>query len=280
VAIADPIASPAASNGKAAKALTEFPYRFEVVQLGDTFVDALYQRQLTSLAEEIGENFNPALVGTLILSERTGEKTAPKGKGDEPYATVDGQTRREGALRAGVTELPALVYIGLTRQDEASLFSLLQRKRRNMMTHERFKASLVAKEPEAMGIAKALRKYGYEVGPRGGAGSKTVQAVAALEAVYRRDPKLLERVIYIIDAAWGGPDADTREAFSAEMIRGVGRTLGGSDLDENRLIDRMSKVTPLKLRMNADHLREGKGGGGHTSMYMADALLGVYSKRS
>ncbi len=258
----------------------DFPYRFEVVDLTTTFVDTLYQRNLTSLAEDIGDNFNPALVGTLIFSERSGDKAAPKGKHDEPYATVDGQTRREGALRAGVKELPGLIYIGLNRQDEAALFSLLQRKRRNMMTHERFKASLVAKEEEAMGIARILRRYGYEVGPRGNSQAKTIQAVAALEVTYRKSPDLLEDVVNIIDKAWGGSDADTRDAFSAEMIRGLARALQSDTIDDdNRLLKRLAATSPLRLKMNADHYRAARGGSGNASVYMAEAILGTYSSR-
>jgi len=278
MAVAD-VATPTTPDGA-----PPFPYRFEIVTLDATFVDPLYQRDLTSLVDEIATDFNPALVGTIILSERSGEKrVAPFGPSGEVYATVDGQTRRAGAIEAGVTELPALVYMELTRQDEASLFSLLQRKRRGMMTHERFKASLVAGEAEAVAINRVLKKHGYSVGPRGGAGSKTIQATAALETVYRRGGDiLLGQVVTVLDAAWGGPDADTRDAFAADMIRAIGRVLVQRDqpVDENQLIDRLAVTSPARLRMNAAHLREGsESSGGSAQKWLVMAIYAAYAKR-
>jgi hypothetical protein len=275
LAVADtPVEAP---NSKPAK----FPYRFEVVRLELTFVDGLYQRPLTSLAEQIGENFDELLVQTLTLSERSGEKkTAPRGPNDEPFAVVDGQTRRAGALTFGVVELPALVYMGLTRADEASLFSRLQRNRRNMMTHERFRAALVAGEPEAKGIAAILKRFGYQVGPRGAESRKTIQAVAALEVLYRRDPLLLEKTIRVIDAGWG-QHPRLNEVFSAEMIRGVGRVLADpkTNVDEGQLIARMQMNDPIRVKMNADHLRAGSSGSGSAAVFMAQAIMGVYNSK-
>jgi hypothetical protein len=264
--------------------LTAFPYRFEIIDLHETFADEKYQRGLTSLAEEIADQFNPALVGTIILSERTGHKRdAPFGPAKEKYAVVDGQTRRAGALKAGVDQLPALVYEGMTRAQEASLFALLQRKRRNMMTHERFKAALVAGEAEAVGIDKIVRQLGYTVDRRGE--GKTIQATAALEAVYRWDPQLLTRVVRILDTAWGANATHRNDAFGAEIIRGLARFIrdmentNRQEVDDRRMIERLRRTSPADLRIQSGHLRQGRGGGGSTAIYMAEVLLGVYRSR-
>src|SRR4051812_16232170 len=123
-----------------------WPYRFELVPLDRLFVDADYQRPLTSFVERIANDYDPAKVGTLTVSERK--------KG--PHAIVDGQTRWEATKRqpseelpvddAGRPIVPCLVYYGLSREQEAQLFASLQTDRRGMATYLRFRASLVAKD--------------------------------------------------------------------------------------------------------------------------------------
>lgn len=241
-----------------------WPHHYEIVSMERFIVDEAYQRELTSLADEIAEDPDPAMVGVVIGSERKNGK----------IALVDGQTRFRGLQKAGWEELATLVYEGMTKADEAALFARLQRKRRNIATYQRFRAALVARDPEALGIQKVLRKHGLIVGPKR---DEEVQAVAALEAVYRKDPKMLDRVFGVLVTAWG--TENVRDAFSADMIRGVARLLGSQKTDDARLISRLTSTTPNKLKVRAGMLREGRGGGGHTSAYMADALLTEYTRR-
>lgn len=247
----------------------DWPYRFEVVPLERFMVDEKYQRDLTSLVEEIEADFDPAMVGTLIGSERKNGK----------IALVDGQTRFEGARRRGDPgALPALIYTGMTREDEALLFARLQRKRRSIQTWQRFQAELVAKQKTQVDIAKILKDFGLEVGPRR---DRDVQAVTALESVYARGGKeLLRRVILILHEAWAISEGETtRDAFSEPLIRGVARLMQANQIDDARLVKRLAGTTPTRLRQRAAMLREGKGGGGNTTMYIADALLTEYSRR-
>jgi hypothetical protein len=229
------------------------------------FVDKAYQRPLTTFAQVVAEDWNPALVGTLIASERSGGK----------LAVVDGQTRMHGAEKNGVEALPCVVYTGLTRAQEAELFADLQTKRRGMATYLRFRAALVAKRPEAVAIAALVNNAGFELGTE--ETPRTVKAIAALEYVYRRDPALLQSVLDVIAQAWPNPDMEYRS--SGEIMRGLAVFLTReSKVDVARLIDRLSDVNPKMLRHRANALKEGSGSGGGSPGYMADAILGVYMR--
>jgi hypothetical protein len=71
----------------------DWPYRFEIIPLEELAVDSAYQRPLTSFWQTVRDRFNPALVGTLVVSERkNGSKWI-----------IDGQTRWE-AMRARVAQ--------------------------------------------------------------------------------------------------------------------------------------------------------------------------------
>lgn len=260
------------------------PYRFEIVPLKHMIVDA-YQRPLTSFVEKIENDYNPALVGTLVLSERS--KTR--------YALIDGQTRAEGMKRVQETEAPCIVFEGLTLQQEAQLFAKFQTERRGMTSASRFKAEVIAKDPTAVAIEKVLADCGFFVDHNSNEPG-AMRAVAALEYVYRgtmdrrfkggqhADPELLADTLETIKGAWPRlPDT----AKSAVMIRGmawyIARDPDGkprsTDLDLDRLVERLSKVTPSDLAKRAEALREGRGMTGNSPSYMAEAIDAQYKKR-
>lgn len=243
-----------------------WPYRFELVTIDRLFVDDAYQRPLTSFAEEVAANYDPALVGTLITSERN----------DARLAVIDGQTRLYGMTKNAETKAPCLVYHDLTREQEAELFADLQTKRRGMATYLRFRAALVAKKPEAAAIAAIVQSAGFELDvvetPH------TVKSIAALENLYRKDPQRLMDVLTIIASAW--PDPDTEYRTGGDLIRGLGVFLERETrVDRDRLIDKLSAVNPRMVRHRANALMEGSGhGSGGRAGYMADAILGIYMR--
>lgn len=236
-----------------------------MIPVDDLFVDHDYQRPLTSFVEQVARDYDPALLGTLITSERNNGK----------LAVIDGQTRLEAMRRVNEPAAPCLVYHGLTRENEAQLFGDLQTKRRGMATYLRFRAALVARQPEAVAIADIVTEAGFELGRE--ETPHTVKAIAALENVYRRDPELLARVMGVIAHAW--PDADTGYRTSGEMIRGLAVFLTREkQVNPDRLVNRLGGVTPQTLRHRANALKEGSGSGGGSPGYMADAILGVYMR--
>lgn len=251
------------------------PYRFAILPLKHLFT-AAYQRPLTSFVERIETNFNPALVGTLAVSERSKTK----------FAVIDGQTRAEGMRRAGKTEAPCLVYHGLSLAEEAALFSLFQTERRGMTSANRFNAQVVAKDPTALAIAEILDGLGFLIGVS--SARNVIGAVAAVEYCYHgaktgrgakkiADAELLVKVLETIKGAWPTlPDT----ARNAQMIRGLGFFLAnqGKDANLERLVQRLSKVQPSELATRAQQLREGRGMSANSPAYLAEAIEAQYRK--
>jgi len=255
-----------------------WPYRFELVPLDRLIIDADYQRPLTSFVEKVVAEFDPAKLGVLIVSERGNS---------EPKAIIDGQTRWAAMLRLSEDEIvavdkdgnaiaPCLVYTGLTREQEAELFADLQTERRGMATYLRFRAALVAKKTEAVAIAAIVQQQGFELDVN--ETPHTVKSIGALENVYRKDPERLSTVMQIIARAW--PDPDTEYRTGGDLIRGLAVFLEREKrVDHERLVDKMSAVTPRMIRHRANALMEGSGhGSGGRAGYMADAILGIYMR--
>lgn len=255
-----------------------WPYRFELIPLDELFVDPTYQRPLSTFAERIKRNYNPAMVGTLVISERNDGR-----RKRAHYAVVDGQTRMEGMIANDETVAPCLVYEDLTPAQEARLFADLQTQRRGMATFLRFRAALIAGDEEAQMIAAIARAAGMKVA--GDEDNSGIRSIAALEWLYRRDPELLRRVLDVIAQAWPdeGPAPGTTtqdERTRGEILKGIGRfILEGKGNDDDRLIQRLSSVKPNQLRHRANALREGSGSSGAWDRYIKEALIGVYATK-
>lgn len=244
-----------------------WPYRFEVVPVEELEVDSTYQRPLTSFWKTVNDNFNPALVGTLIVSEKsTGKKNV-----------IDGQTRLVAMREQGLTAAPCLIYERLTRQQEARLFSDLQTKRRAMRSYDRFRAQMVAKEPMALEISRIAKAAGFELGVEEIPG-QTLKAIAALEKAYRIAPEHLEDVLDIIRDTWGTANPD---ATSAAIVTGLSTFVRQQErLDRDRLVSRLKDVTPKLILNRAAAIREGATtGSGGKATSVATAIMQEYMRR-
>jgi hypothetical protein len=209
------------------------------------------------------------MVGTLKVAERNGRKHVR-------YAVIDGQTRLHGMRVNGEAVAPCIVYLGITKAQEADLFARFQTERRGMATYLRFRAALVAKKPEALAIAKIVTDEGYELGRE--LTPHTIKAISALETAYRRDPELLRATLQIIAQAWPDPDAEYRT--SADVITGIHRFLEDNpQLDRDVLVEQLGATTPRAIRHRANSLREGAGGAGNRGTYVGKALVGIYTTR-
>lgn len=244
--------------------LDSWPYRFEILPLEQLTIDESYQRPLTSFWETVRDQFNPALVGTLVVSERGRKKNV-----------VDGQTRMEAMLARDVVSAPCLVYEGLSKKQEAQLFALLQTQRRGMRTYDRFRAQLVAGEEMAAGISKIAEEVGFELSsietPR------TLKSIAALERMWKLDPEHLREILTLVRDVWGTQD---RDAVSAQILTGMSTFIRNQErLDYDRLKKRLSDVTPKLIINRASQIREGAGWGTGAGRSVSQAILAEYQRR-
>lgn len=254
-------------------------------------MDPSYQRKLSGMVDDIGNDFDRTLVGTIISSERKVRKGQPD------LAVIDGQTRWSGAVLAGEEVLPALIFVGLSPADEARIFADIQTKRRNLSSWQRFNAQVIADTGIAVPIQRIVEDTGFVTGNANAASANplTISAVAAMESVYAMGAGVgikrarqregnqhmgqitLARALRVIKQAWPSQE---KGYISGEMIRGLGAFLTrNEDVDDQRLIRRLQATTPVVLIHRANQLREGHAAGGSGARYLAEAILAEYSKR-
>jgi hypothetical protein len=244
----------------------DLPYTFEVIPLDHIFIDDAYQRPLSRFYKRIVDSFNPALLGTLVLSERAKNR----------YACIDGQTRWTALKALGHQEGPALVFRGLTQAQEAGIFRALDTQRKNITALESFRAAITSGDPDAQAVKDIAEKAGFVIEKTGQGNS--IHAVRALEDVVRKDgPEMLERALGIIQKAWRH---QSQGGNSNELIRGLVYFLEREKkVDDEKLVRRLSVIDPDVLHTRAAQLRQGRGMGGKSSSYMAEVIRLEYKRR-
>src|SRR5882757_843247 len=97
--------------------------------------------------------FRPDALGVIVVSRRD----------DGNIHIIDGQHRAELCRRSGYTEpLACLVYVGLSLAEEASMFRLLN-DRRKVNVIDSFRIRVVEGEPVATELADILAAHGWSV---------------------------------------------------------------------------------------------------------------------
>ena len=246
------------------------PPRFEYVEVAKIMIDPDYQRAIdVDRAVTIAQSWDPALAQAIDVSLRE----------DGTMWCIDGQHRLSAASLANHSVIAAMVHTGLSVEDEARTFWLLQKNRRGLNVWAAFKARLVAREPTATDIARIMAERGLKLGL---GGKSDVQAVASVEQVYRwGGPTLLREVLAGLDRAWHLNSG----RYDGPLISGAAIILRNyadiPNFDRDRLWDRLSTVTPRQVlagaseRSTTGHQKSGPGRG----HFVASVMRELYNIR-
>ncbi len=143
---------------------------------GQMAIDPEIQRPVDArLVNKIAAEFDPDALGVVVVSVRVDEDDKTH------YVVLDGQQRLNGANKAGWKEpVMAKLHHGLTRQDEARLFRLLN-NRKPVTPYQVFKAELVEGREVPVQIIEILREVGVPFGPpKGFGGVEAAKRIMAL----------------------------------------------------------------------------------------------------
>lgn len=110
---------------------TGISYAMEEINPQTINVDHSYQRTLRKTYKKIRDQFDPLLVGVVTLSKRP----------NNTMWVIDGQHRLQAMKELGITNAKALVYTGLTLEEEAKIFSLQNLNRIKVAQIDLFNAS-------------------------------------------------------------------------------------------------------------------------------------------
>jgi len=205
----------------------------------DLHVDSSYQRATNiKRVQKIVDNFNPNAIGTIYLSMRN----------DESLHIIDGAHRVLALRQLGLEEnyINAQVYFGLTPQQEAQLFVIMNESRVKPQPYEIHKAAVTSQDSVALEIDRILQLHGLCLVdlPR----DNHVRAVANVYNLYSKmTPHAFSNVFKILKNANGS----SYESFSVEYLVAVAIILiKYPHVDIDRLITTIAKLGHPKVVLN------------------------------
>ena len=192
----------------------------------------------------MARGFSEAAAGVLMVSHRYSL---------DRYVLMDGGHRCAAMRLSGYTEALCSVYEYLSIENEAAIWVLCNRNRKNPSALEMFKALLAEKQPQAIAINEAAQEAGCIIPGRFAGQHRSpnvINAVGALQAVYRLGGKASVRdTLDLLLTTW----PDDRDATMGNMISGMGIFLGKyrDDITLPALGHKLRLHRPAQLLMDA-----------------------------
>lgn len=202
------------------------------VKVNEMFVDYTYQRSpLKAKINRIVKNFNPDLLGVITCSMRE----------DNTLAIIDGSHRYHALIQMGMenSSINALVYFGLSIEDEAHIFALTNKEHTKPTPSQIFKAGIVSGDKTCVGIANVVAKVGasFDEGP----GANVIRCIATIRRVYTNaGPSVLAKTLETLKAAY----PDNKEMYRDQMISAIGCIYHryGKKVDQKRLSETLARI--------------------------------------
>jgi hypothetical protein len=192
---------------------------------------------------------------------------------------IDGQHRVAAARLAGKKALMCDIRTGLSLQDEARLFDLLNGQRTHVGALDRFRSRLFYEDPVALDINQIVNSLGGTIRPslaqRKSGMENQITAVRSLERAYDQGgPNFLRELLQIIGDAWEGLDVDTVNEYTVGGLRQF--LVRQPKADRDRLKKRLSEEGFAQLRRMAHAHAQIFGGSGPMNFYRA--IVEIYNK--
>jgi hypothetical protein len=246
--------------------MDEFTGTFELVDPHLILIDHLYQRgEKSTLIDAIASNPKWEAFGVVTCFVREREVN---GKKQRLFYAVDGQQRIRGVLKAEKPpkKVPVVWYALSNVQDEAAVFVRINEYRKALSAIEKHKGKIIAKDPAATAIERAVEKAGFTVGAETSRGenARTIHAIASLNWVYNLigEEGVTQTLTQVRDA-W----PDDKTGTDAMMIRAIAQVIAeqqGSSQNGgyNRaaLTRKLAGTTPSAIFRKAEGLRFDMGG--------------------
>jgi hypothetical protein len=131
----------------------------EWVHVSSLSVDPTYQRSIDNVASQrlistIASKFDWRLCAPLVVSRRS----------DESKVIIDGQHRWAAAIRRGdLLQLPCCIFTYDNPEDEARMFIVANRARKQMSRLDDFHAAVVAGDEDTLEILRLVQEAGLNV---------------------------------------------------------------------------------------------------------------------
>lgn len=240
---------------------------FDLVDPRTIIIDHRYQRQAkNTLIQMIAQSPSWEAFGVPVCFRRD----------NSMLYCADGQQRIAGVLQSEKPPklIPVVWFDIQDVQEEAEVFVRINEWRKSLQPIEKHRGKIVAGDPAAIAIERAVAKAGFSIdtGGAAAANARTIQAVAGVNWIYNRiGEEGLLQTLTVIKESW--PDNPT--ALSTHILRGVAGLIEeqGDAYNRTALIKALKKTEPHLVLRKADELRLDFGGSKLSQVRRAFSVL-------
>lgn len=197
---------------------------------------------------------------------------------DGSHWVVDGQQRIEALKILGHQTVTCEIFHSNGPAHEASVFRHKNKDRTGITAGALFKARITEGEESAVCIKATAERCGFRISYRhGGTDWPHIGCVAALDRIYERGGvRHLEDVLTVVHEAWEGETS----AIHNSILSGLSTVLSkcGDHIDLKRLVQVLSRKSPIAITRMSDKYRGNPGDGGLASA-IAKSVIELYNKR-
>ena len=247
--------------------MEDFSGTFEMVDPLTILIDHLYQRgEKSTLIDAIASNPRWEAFGVITCFVREREQN---GKTNRLFYAVDGQQRIRGVLKSeNPPKLVPVVWYALSDvADEAAIFVRINEYRKALSALEKHKGKIVAKDPAAVAIERAVELAGFTIGAETshGENARTIHAIASLNYIYNLiGEEGVTQTLTQVREAWPDDKAGT-ESMMLKAIAGIiaeQQAASGKNGGYSRaaLTKKLQATTPSALFRKSEALRFDMGG--------------------
>lgn len=245
----------------------------ETVAVSRIFTDDTYARPTTQAnIDRMAANYSTKAAGAVYLSLRS----------DGSYACLDGMHRVQ-ACRAALGELATIdakVYIDLTIEEEAGLFSDFNKERRTLWPGQVLRSDLAANKPYAHEIRNMLMGLGLDIAFDNEPDDNKIQAVSALVQLHRQNGvDLLREVVTLLRDTRSADGVTPTGAIQANVMKGLSAFLVRyrDTMDRDRLVTVLNENSNSRLIAQSHGMME-MSPGTNVPAGVGMALLNDYNK--
>jgi len=200
------------------------------IETGKLKIRPQYQRPLNeNRVKKMAEAFDDELAGTIEVSFADGH-----------YWVVDGQHRLAAMRAKGIRICRVLIHYGLTIEEEARLFGLLNSERMAVQPRDLYRAELLAGVERTVAVAASLQKYGLHL-VNSGNDRTGVAAVRHLWELQER--RSLDDTLLVVKKGWSdGEGVPVHGALEGRVLAALGRFIANNRNHERFSLDRLAAV--------------------------------------
>lgn len=216
-------------------------------------IDDAYQRTASGMASRIAREWDNFKAGNITLSLRDGH-----------FHCVDGQNRVIAARTRGQDTINAIIYTGLTEQDEAKLFAQQMNNVKLLTSYDKLNAGVVAGDKVSIDVWDAIHDFNIKLVRQSSSRTGYFSAItAAVDAVRLNGKEALVWVLRVIEeSGWH----DAKSAYSTKVFRSLMNMYG--KYNEDALVKVLKKTSPNLLTAQASVIFPDRGAISATSAYI------------